>query len=77
MLQQDGLGRNFVLFHICEAPQHGREFNNYKDSDGDSYPDGPLKPIGSAVSPPFRTKPWKDEVEEVLLKLKNKLNVSK
>ncbi|KAJ9534954.1 hypothetical protein QJQ45_029611, partial [Haematococcus lacustris] len=79
MLERDGLGRNTVLFHICDYPNHGMEFNNFTDPLYDFYPNGPLKPVGNygAVPPPGRSKPWKQEAEEVLTKLKTKLNVTK
>ncbi|KAL6753334.1 hypothetical protein V8C86DRAFT_2728003 [Haematococcus lacustris] len=79
MLERDGLGRNTVLFHICDYPNHGMEFNNFTDPLYDFYPSGPLKPVGNygAVPPPGRSKPWKQEAEEVLTKLKTKLNVTK
>ncbi|KXZ48270.1 hypothetical protein GPECTOR_29g48 [Gonium pectorale] len=70
--------RNCVLFHICDMPQHGRDFNNFaRNAVNDSYPDGPLAPLGTAVPPPGRSRPWMEEAQEVLLKLKNELNVSK
>lgn len=84
MLAVHGRGRNCVLFHICDAPNHGREFNDYHETKYgcdparlDSYPDGPLKPCGSAVPPPGRTKPWRQEAKEVLLRLKDELKVVK
>lgn len=79
MLENDGMGRNCILFHICEEANHGREFNDHTAASGDSYPDGPLNPApgSSAIPPPGRTKPWVQEAQEVLNKLKNKLNVAK
>jgi hypothetical protein len=77
MLDRDGLRRNCVLFHICDAPAHGREFHDIPGDHADFYPDGPTKPLGNARSPEGRTAPWMDEAKQVLKKLKRELNVTK
>lgn len=77
MLERDGQKRNCVLFHICDDPAHGEEFNEYQSPKQDSYPEGPMRPVAAACIPPGRTKPWMQEATEVLTKLKEQQNVVK
>ncbi|KXZ52702.1 hypothetical protein GPECTOR_9g748 [Gonium pectorale] len=75
--QQAPAARNCVLFHVCDMPQHGREFNDFTGNCNDTYPDGPLSPTRQALPPPGRTRAWMEEAQEVLHMLKTELNVHK